>query len=373
MKTTIKNLAFGLLISSLLNVNAQTTKKQSLAVVSLDTKNIEIDPISMGNLVRTELEKLDTFSVVDKYDVQQYMEKNHVSMANCYGKSCLIELGLLLKCDKMFSGSVELLGKNITISYRLLNVESNQIEKTYVHEFLNIPLEIQNMIKLSVSEMLNKPYDKNLMTKLSKKYAFDNSNNNPEVERLALDGPRMGFTSFTGRKLQIIQGKKSEGGFDLFPMMFQFGYQFEKQYLNEGNIQALVECIPMITGLDQGYFIPSVTVLHGIRSNINGWEFAFGPSFNVARMAKGYYDSKNVWQLEDTWKNNAETKGTPNPNEIRQRMDSRGSYKLQSYFVMAVGRTFKSGRLNIPVNVFVIPGRDGWRYGLSFGFNSRNN
>lgn len=373
MKTTIKNLAFGLLITSLLNVNGQTTKKQSLAVVSIDSKNINVDPITMGNMVRIELEKLDSFNVVDKYDVQQFMEQNKMSMSNCFGKSCLVELGLQLKSDKMFSGSVELLGNNIIVTFRLLNVAAKQIEKAHVHEFLNIPEELQNMVKLTVAEMLNKPYDKNLMTKLSKKNAFDNSINNPTVERLELDGPRMGFTSFTGRNLDIVRGKKSEGGFDLFPAMFQFGYQFEKQYLNEGNVQALVEVIPMITGLDQGYFIPSVTILHGLRSNINGWEFAFGPSFNISTMAKGYYENNDrdaKWHLENEWDKDLATKGTKNPNEITRRMDSRGDPRLQSYFIMAVGRTFKSGRLNIPLNVFVIPGRDGWRYGVSIGFNA---
>ena len=291
-------------------------------------------------------------------------------MGNCFGKSCLVELGLKLNCKKMFTGSVEALGKNIVVTFRIIDVTTNQLEKTHVHEFLNFPDEVQSMVKLTIGEMFNRNYDKNLMEKLSKKYAFDNSNNNPTVDRLALDGPRMGFTSFTGKNLSIMQGKKSEGGFDLFPVMFQFGYQFEKQYLNEGNVQALVECIPMITGLDQGYFIPSVSILHGLRSNINGWEFAFGPSFNISRMGKGYTDQNGTWHLESDWYADEANKGKSNPNEIRKRMDSRGDFNLQSYFVLAVGRTFKSGKLNIPLNIFVIPGRDGWRYGFSFGFNS---
>src|SRR5205807_1836717 len=106
-----------------------------------------------------------------------------------------------------------------------------------------------------------------------RKFDFDNSNNNPQVDRLKLDGPRMGFVGYSGTLAQRISDPKSSGGFGAFPVMFQFGYQFEKQYLNEGRAQALFELIPMVTGLDQGYFIPSLAVLHGIRSNVNGWEF----------------------------------------------------------------------------------------------------
>ena len=346
---------------------AQKKGKIRMAIISIDTKDMSIDPISMGNLVRTEVEKIDTFNVTDRYDVQQFMESNKVSMANCFGKSCLVEVGTLLKVDKVLTGSIEMVGKNINVTYRIIDVNRNEVERTYVHEFLAIPEEIKNIVKVSIGQMFNKPYDKNLMEKLSKKNAFDNSHNNPQSERLALDGPRMGFTSFTGRNFDIIQGKKSQGGFDLFPVMFQFGYQFEKQYLNEGRVQALFEAIPLITGLDQGYFIPSVTFLHGIRSNVSGWEFAFGPSINLSHMASGYYDPSGAWQLDNTWDGKGEKP------EMTKRMDSRGSITLQSYFVLAVGKTFKSGRLNIPLNFFLIPGKDGFRYGISFGFNARNN
>jgi len=220
--------------------------------------------------------------------------------------------------------------------------------------------------------MFNKKVDKNLMDKLSKKYDFDNSTNNPTEERLRLDGPRMGCIAYTGALQSRISESKNSGGFGAFPVMFQFGYQFEKQYLNEGKVQALFEFLPMITGLDQGYFIPSISILHGVRSNVNGWEFAFGPTFNLMPMAKGYYDADNKWQLQSTWNNNPDNINVKNPFEIIERLDSRGTYMFHSAFVMAAGRTFKSGKLNIPVNAFVVPGRDGWRFGVSFGFNAKN-
>ncbi|MGZ3901937.1 MAG: hypothetical protein ACXVDC_16540, partial [Bacteroidia bacterium] len=185
-------------------------------------------------------------------------------------------------------------------------------------------------------------------------------------------GPRMGFVSYTGELYNRISESKNSGGFGAFPVMFQFGYQFEKQYLNEGKVQALFEFIPMITGLDQGYFIPSVSLLHGVRSNIHGWEFAFGPTFNLMPMANGYFDENHKWQLSSNWNNNPDNYGKPIPYETTERLDSRGSYFLHSAFVLAAGRTFKSGKLNIPVNGFVIPGKNGWRFGISFGFNAKN-
>ena len=52
-------------------------------------------------------------------------------------------------------------------------------------------------------------------------------------------------------------------------------------------------------------------------------------------------------------------------------MDSRGTVDLQTYVVLAAGYSLKSGKLNIPINVFVVPSKDNLRYGFSFGFNVR--
>lgn len=373
MKNTIKKMAFlFFIVTSAGNMNAQNGEKPSLAVMNIDVRGLNEDPTIMGNHVRTEIEKLNLFEVKDKYDVQQFLDDHNMSMTNCYGKTCLVELGKLLKSDKMLTGSIEVFGKYITVNFRLINVEKNATEKTYVHEFLILPEEIQSIIKLSVAEMFGGEWDKNLMDKLSKPFAFDNLNNNPTQERLCLDGPRMGFVTYSGDLRARITDSKDKGGFDAFPVMFQFGYQFEKQYLNEGKVQALFEFIPIITGLDQGYFIPSFTLLHGLRSNVNGWEFAFGPTCNLMPFANGYYDKNKDWHLESDWYASGSNQGISNPYKIEQRVDKRGTYKLNTGFVLAVGRTFKSGKLNIPVNVFVIPSKQGGRFGLSFGFNAKN-
>lgn len=220
--------------------------------------------------------------------------------------------------------------------------------------------------------MFNKPVDQNMLSKFTKPHDFDNALNNPKQDRLRLDGPRLGFVTFTGNTANIMQADKSVGGFEAFPMMFQFGYQFEKQYLNEGKIQALFEFIPMVTGVDQGYFIPGISLLHGLRSNVNGWEFALGPTLNLSPKSKGYYDESNTWHREQEWTNNPANENVKNPFIIKERLDSRGDYVFQSGFVLAFGRTFKSGKLNLPVNFYVIPSKDGFRLGASLGFNAKN-
>jgi hypothetical protein len=158
-----------------------------------------------------------------------------------------------------------------------------------------------------------------------------------------------------------------QGGFDAYPFMFQFGYQFEKQYLNEGNFQALFEFIPNISGMDQGRVIPSFTFLNGLRNNKSGFEFAFGPTLTFTKIAKGFIGPDKKWYLEKD-----ATLFLPDQVNLTQRLDSRGAPTLTTGFLFAVGKTFKSGKMNIPVNAYIVPGKDGMRYGVSFGWNGRD-
>lgn len=339
-----------------------------IAVLNLDSKGLTLEPSQLGNIARTELNKLDRFQVMDRYDVDYVIEKNQFAIDKCYGKICMVEAGKILKTDKMLTGSAEVLGETIVITLRMIDVGTQSIEKTQVMEFLNLRGQIQTMISLTVKKMFDETIDENLVNKLTKKFDYESAVNFPEVDRLNLSGPRMGFTAFTGELSRIYADPKNMGGFDAFPLMFQFGYQFEVKYLNQGDFQALFEFIPIVTGLDQGKFIPSISILNGMRSNRTGWEFAFGPVFYSLKQANGYYDNENNWHLEEEW--SAENPDIDNPYEIESRLDSRGDITFASGFLFAAGKTFRSGRLNIPVNAFFIPNKDGHRFGISVGFNA---
>lgn len=347
-----------------MSLKAQETKK-TIGILNIYSNGVGLTSSQTGNLLRSEIEKIDTFDVIDRFDMD-YLIKQKSLNADCNSKLCLIEIGKVINADKMFSGSVELIGQQIVVTIHLIDVADGKIEKTQVNEFLNLPAEIKNMLNISVSEMFGLKVDETLKTKLTKKNDFDNAINNPTVTRLNCSGTRMGFVFFTGSAAKIIKAPRTNGGYDGYPAMFQFGYQIEQQYLNEGNFQALFEFIPIVTGLDQGLFIPSITVMNGIRNNKNGWEFAFGPTIVVSRMAEGYYDDDG-WHLNTEWKNDT----VINPDPIVSRIDSRGHLRLTSGFVFAFGKTLKSGNLNIPINFFIIPTKYELRFGLSFGYNSK--
>jgi hypothetical protein len=144
----------------------------------------------------------------------------------------------------------------------------------------------------------------------------------PAPYQMKLNGPRFGVTYIT--KGELTRRLKEE--FDASsPVISQFGWQFETQIFNiEGGTSGLVEFIPLVGGLDQGAFLPSASLLFGLRGG-SGMEVGFGPNISPA--------------------------GTG--------------------VVLAVGTSFTSGNVHFPVNFAVVPSKEGTRMSLMFGFNYR--
>ena len=338
----------------------------TIAVLNIDNTNAELTPSQLASLARIEVTKYGKFEVYDQYDIAYLFKTNEFDAEGCYGKICLIEAGKILGVDKVLSGSVETFEQHIVITLRQVDVQAAKIEKAQVMEFLKINNQLFSMIELTVQKMYGMEIDQNTEMKLTKKDDFESTINVPDADVLNLSGPRMGMTFFSGEAAKIHRAAASQGGYDALPLLSQFGYQFEIKYLNSGNVQALFEIIPVITGLDQGRIIPSVTILSGIRSNKTGLEFAFGPNIFMTQEAEGFLDDNGDFILNS---------GDVNPenHELISRMDSRGDFTVGSGIVIAAGKTFRSGKLNIPINVFYIPGKNTQRYGVSFGFNINKN
>lgn len=372
---TIKKMAFIILtIAGFATVATAGNKGQAVvAVLGIDCHGLGSDAQTISYMVRLELEKTSYYQVMDPYDVAAIMKSGNMESNNCFGKSCLIAAGKLLGADKVLTGSADRLGEKIVISLKIYDVATEVVERSDVTEYLNIEQEIQKMIGISVQKLLGMTPDRDLVGLLVN---YDTPIESPK-NKLTLSGPRMGFSCAFGESGRIFMAKESEGGFDMLPVMFQFGWQQEIRYLSSGNFQALIEIIPMIGGLESGRFVPSLTFMNGFRAGKSGWEIAFGPSFRFVQKAKGFYDSENyfgrgegAWILEQEWYTQPhENAGQLNPYLITKRLDSRGNPNVSTILILSVGRTFRSGYLNIPVNLYVSTRKEGTIAGFSFGFN----
>jgi len=182
------------------------------------------------------------------------------------------------------------------------------------------------------------------------------------------EGPRVGLTYISEGTVRDYFDDKSKN-----PFIMQFGYQFETRlFTADDGTSALLEFVPIVGGIDQGLFLPSVSILTGLRNATDAkisLEFAIGPNFSVTRDYNG---------------------------------DAVGSVGL----VIGFGTNIKKSNINFPITVVLVPSvggnfendkptfftegknkpgtptssglykheyKTGWKLSLIFGFNSRRN
>jgi hypothetical protein len=143
-----------------------------------------------------------------------------------------------------------------------------------------------------------------------------------EPATIKLSGPRIGATFLSGG---VVDKLRDDAGIDVNPAITQFGWQFEKRFYSGNNgLTAVSEWVVLAGGLDQGVWLPSVSWLVGLRTG-SGIEFAAGPNVTPAGTA----------------------------------------------IAVAAGVTLRSGRLNFPLNVAIVPSQSGVRVSVLAGYNAR--
>ncbi|MDG2344176.1 MAG: CsgG/HfaB family protein [Flavobacteriales bacterium] len=364
---------------------------QTAAVVSVYTQGVKISPEMAESLLRIELTKSEKFNVFDKLDMLEILTEQQIDVSNCFGKNCLLNIGKIADVDKMITGSIENLGKKIVMTVKILDVRSGKYDKIAVEEFINLDTELQIMMQITLNKGLGIENDPDMLNN----FVYYNLPPEAPITYAKNNGPRMGVALVTGDMSTILQADLADGGWDLpFPVLTQLGYQLEGAYLSAGNFQALIEGMVLLTGVEQGMFNPSFTFINGFRNSKNGWEFGFGPTFRFSKSAWGYYDNISAAGVHsqgsnnDIWNPLTNNNGSVLQNEpsfltetithangdevtynVERRMDSRGPVAFSPAFVFAIGKTFKSGYLNIPVNLFLSSSKSGQFVGLSMGFN----
>lgn len=143
----------------------------------------------------------------------------------------------------------------------------------------------------------------------------------PLPDVVDLSGPRFGITSLSPGNVEALTARNIE----INPLISQFGWQFERQFYNRGDgVTAVTEWVALLGGLDQSVALPSLSWLVGVRTK-DGAEFGIGPNI------------------------------TP----------------LGTSLVLAAGITIRTGALNVPMNIAIVPSKTGTRLTVLTGFNMR--
>lgn len=387
MKKVVLNLA--VILGCAFSTLAQ--EKSTVAVTNPNVEGLYVTPEIASKLIRLELVKLDQYSVYDEFDMAEVYKKDSTYENDCMSKSCLTRIGQDLGVDYVVSGSFDALGNKIIISLKFIDIKNSSIFKTGIKEFDNQEVELQRMTEVLIREMHGLPVDKELEDRLKFKNEVITSDN---VGKINNSGPRVGLAYMTGSVNEFALRDKDQHGLGMrSPVTSMIGYQFEGQYVGTENFSALIEGLVNVTGLEQGQFIPSVALMNGFRFGKAGWEIAFGPAFGLKKVKDGFFDTEGLignqgdYYNEDDFNDamndidahpeNFDANGTfINPElekkygyEFSEQADRSGDIDLNAMFVIAAGRSFRAGSLNIPVNVFYSSREGGGMIGMSVGFN----
>jgi len=346
------------LSSRVLKAQSSNSKLESIAVVSIDTRGLSLDNLALGNLVRLELEKTQQYEVLDKYDVANKLKERNINPNEAFGKSQLVTVGKQINADFMLSGSAEKYGNKIIFILRLIDVNMDKIIKSDVKEYVYDEEYIQIMTRLSLASLLGLEHNEEFAAKLK-------SVETPIVsdrQKVKLSGPRFGMQFYSGNLAERLAAPESEGGYNSTPYATVFAYQHEFQYVSSGDFQVLLETIISINGIETSYVSPSLTLLNGFR--YKGWDLGFGPVLRFSRIAEGYYDENNKWQINTG-------NGESESYDMTTNIDKRGDLNLSTGLLVAVGKNFRSGHINLPVNVYYshVPSIDSHVFGFMLGFN----
>ncbi|MFM7758006.1 MAG: hypothetical protein ACKO6J_03640 [Crocinitomicaceae bacterium] len=360
---------------------SQAQNAFTIAAANPNVNGVAISGESGAKMIRLELIRLGKYKVYDEFDMADVVKANPEFQANCFGQTCLVKLGEALKTDFVICGSIDGLSNKIAITLKIINVKNKSIEKSAIKEFANQPNEVQRMIEIVLKEMHGVEVDKVLQDRLAFKNDIITSNN---VGKVNNSGPRIGIAGTIGKVYEFATRKQENGGLEILPAVSMIGYQLEGQYVGTENFSALVEGIVNVSGLEQGQFIPTFTLMNGFRFGKGNWEFAFGPGFGLKRTKEGFFDEYNkfgggadkFYSTEEVQSGsinglavNTQTISTQYGYKLEKHAHTKGITSINTSFVFAFGRTFQAGALNIPINLFYSSQRGGGFAGVNVGFN----
>ncbi|MDX1652842.1 MAG: hypothetical protein R3277_10145 [Brumimicrobium sp.] len=356
--------------------NNSEASRSTIAVAYPNIENIDISKEIVAKLTQIELIKLDKYKVYDEFDIQEAIDSEERFSKGCHGKNCLIDLGKEARVDYIVSSSLLKFGGRIVIGMKIIEIKTGNIVKNDVREFIDDETKIQRMLHVLIRQIHEVEMHPETVERITHD---DQPVIKKDVSKINNSGPRVGYAFLNGDLKNFAERSEAQGGMDIFPGVSMIGYQIEKQYIGTENFSALGEVLFTVSGLEQGVAIPSIAFMNGLRFGKAGWEFAFGPGFGLKRTSQGFFDTEGYYGTPgDYWTErefrNSQFYDPENPTDPAYRVsthtDAKGdTWKLNTRWVMAVGRTFRAGALNIPVNIFYSSMKDSGMYGVSVGFN----
>ena len=109
----------------------------NIAVVDFIGNNISDGEVNaLTDRLRAELFKTKHFKVIEREMMQEVMKEQGFQQSGCTTDECMVEIGRLIGVEKIIGGSISKVGNVYSVSSRIVNVETGEIEKSEVYDYI---------------------------------------------------------------------------------------------------------------------------------------------------------------------------------------------------------------------------------------------
>jgi TolB-like protein len=140
-----------------------TQDEKKLQIALLDFSNTgglsRQETITLSNRLRSMLVQTQALIVIERGKMEEILSEQGFQQTGCTTTECAVEAGKLLNVQKMVSGSIGKIGQTYTIDLSLIDVETAQIEKSFIQDYkgeidglLSLMQETANQIAISVAQ-----------------------------------------------------------------------------------------------------------------------------------------------------------------------------------------------------------------------------
>lgn len=108
---------------------AQALEQATVAVLELDVAGgvSEAYARPLSDRLRQELFKTGEFLVVERGIMEEILQEQAIQLSGCTTNECAVEAGRVLGVEQMVAGSVARVGEVLSVSVRLIDVESSRV------------------------------------------------------------------------------------------------------------------------------------------------------------------------------------------------------------------------------------------------------
>ena len=107
----------------------------NIAVVDFTGNNVSSGEVrALTDRLRIELFNTKYFKVIEREMMEEVLEEQGFQQSGCTTDECMVQIGRLIGVQKIIGGSISKVGNIYSVSSRIVNVETGEIEKTEVYD-----------------------------------------------------------------------------------------------------------------------------------------------------------------------------------------------------------------------------------------------